>query len=110
MSISHLFITFLIGVIIYLYSLKENFNVYGGDKSYLNEGETFNKGLLKKINERISENCGNLTNEKMQSNTMNDKRRNCRYFSRCRDITKLNIESWANPKLVPQPNITGFVN
>ena len=46
MSVPHIFITFLIAVIIYLYSLKEQFNVYGGDKNYLNEGQTTNKALL----------------------------------------------------------------
>lgn len=107
MSVPHLFITFLIAVIIYLYSLKEEFNVYGGDKDYLNEGQTVNKALLEKIKGRIKENCGDLRTEKIKSNIMSNKRVTCRYFSRCKDITEINVESWNKPKLIPESNIIG---
>ena len=100
MSISHLFITFLIGIIIYLFSLKEKFDTYGNNKTFLSDGQKNNKILLNKINERMKENCKNLTSEEPQANTMANKRLTCRYYSRCKDIAKINQESWNNPKIV----------
>jgi len=97
MSIQHLFITLLIGIIIYLYSIKEPFT--NNNKTFAKDGVNVNKELKKKLEKRISNECKNVTNEKVKANIIANKRLNCRYLSRCKDITDINYNSWAKPKV-----------
>jgi predicted membrane protein len=107
MSIQHLFITFLIGVIIYLYSIKESFSNYS--KTFAKDGVNVNKDLKQKLKQRINTECKNVTNEKVKSNIIANKRLNCRYLSRCKDITDMNYNSWAKPKVsIVKTNVKGI--
>jgi hypothetical protein len=107
MSTQHLLITFLIIVLIYLYSFKETFNQWGGNKSYLSKGQKFNSDIRKKIKQKMAENCQNINSDKIKSNNMINKRMVCRYLSRCKDLGDINYISWNKPKIASDNKVRG---
>lgn len=100
MSIPHLFITLLIAVLMYLYSVKEKFNMYGGNKQFLKEGANVNKDLKNKLKNRIELDCKKIKDNKLRSNIIINDRLDCRYLSRCKNIADENFISWTKPKIM----------
>ena len=84
----------------YLYSVKEKFNLKGGDKQFLKEGAEVNKDLKNKLKNRIKVECKNLKNNKVRSNIVLNDRLECRYLSRCKNIADENFVSWTKPKIM----------
>jgi hypothetical protein len=105
MSIPHLFITLLIAVLMYLYSVKEKFNLHGGNKQFLKEGATVNKDLQNKLKNRIKLDCKKIKDTKVRSNIILNDRLECRYLSNCKNMADENFVSWTKPKIMIDNNI-----
>ena len=90
-----------IGIIILVITILMSMNQKEGFfdfKTMINQGLLTNLKVEKKLTNLKEKFCQNLTNLKIQSNLVANERTHCRYISRCQDITKINYESYKNPK------------